>query len=392
MNRVGVGVLVTTVMTVTTLMQFALGALGPTLLTELDLSRFGLGALSGVYYLVAAVCSPLLGRLIDRVPARVSITVLLVSAGVAYLLTALAPAYAWLFPGLVLAGAAAAAGNPATNLVLADIPPPRGAIVGIKQSGVQVGALIAGAALPPLAVGAGWRAAFLACAVVAALALPMTAWLPRHPRLRDPVPDEGREALPHAVQRLTAYAFCMGAGMATVTTYLALYGHERAGLAPGPAGLLLAVIGASAVGARIGWSVLAERRRTTHEGIPGALAVMALLATTATVLVALAAAAGVWALWLAALVFGFSGAAWNGVAMLTVIHIAPPLDTARASGRVLAGFFTGLCGTPLVFGALVDATGTYLSGWTLTALMFAAAMAVAAGRPRRWGATATRSA
>ncbi|MGH3342323.1 MAG: hypothetical protein ACRDPK_05440, partial [Carbonactinosporaceae bacterium] len=65
------------------------------------------------------------------------------------------------------------------------------------------------------------------------------------------------------------------------------------------------------------------------------------------------------------------------------IHVAPPLDTARASGRVLAGFFTGLCGTPLVFGALVDATGAYLSGWALTALMFAAALAISAGPTRR---------
>ena len=58
--------------------------------------------------------------------------------------------------------------NPATNKMIAHEVPPgrRGLITGIKQSGVQAGAFVAGVAFPAAAVAVGWRSVPLAVAVV----------------------------------------------------------------------------------------------------------------------------------------------------------------------------------------------------------------------------------
>jgi hypothetical protein len=59
--------------------------------------------------------------------------------------------------------------------------------------------------------------------------------------------------------------------------------------------------------------------------------------------------------------------------MLAVISEVGPADAGRASGRVLFGFYTGFVPSPVAFGALVDATGSYLVSWGLVMVLLAAA-------------------
>jgi predicted MFS family arabinose efflux permease len=367
-SRVRLGILLTAVMVVSNLVQFALGALGPLLVEDLGVSRADFGLLVTAYYLVAAVASVLVGGWIGRAGARRGIAALLGLGVLAGLALAAAPSYAWLFPGLILGGLVSAMSNPATNLALTTVSGRRGGLVGLKQSGVQGGALLAGLLLPPVGLMWGWQAGFLVCA---GLALVCLAGLGAVQSNDPPAGTAVWGRLDRGVVRLAGYALFMGAGMTNVATYIVLYAHEQVGLGAQLAGWLLAVIGVAAVVARTGWSVLAERTgKSVHNWLLGTMAVSAVVATG---LVALAQVAGPGLLWLAAAIAGLSGAAWNGVVMLLVILDAPPDRTAIASGQVQAAFFFGLCASPPIFGLLVDRFDSYPVGWAWTAACFAAA-------------------
>jgi cyanate permease len=72
------------------------------------------------------------------------------------------------------------------------------------------------------------------------------------------------------------------------------------------------------------------------------------------------------------IITGASTSAWNSVGMLATIDEAGPALTGRASGVVLLGFLTGLGIGPPLYGATVDATGSYTLMWVIS---IAAAMA-----------------
>ena len=376
-NPIVVGVVLTLAMTAASAFQFVLGALAPAFSTDLGLSRSMLGGITAAYYLVAALASSVLGRRIGVVSSRTG-TFLLFAIGACACVFAAAVATVW---ALALAGAVAgiAAGlsNPVTNLVIAGRGGRRGALVGVKQAGVQLSAVLVGLGMPALTVTYGWRGALawlagimLAVGLVAASGAP-TSHTPRQFR------QVTKQPLPPAVRWLCCYAFFMGAGMATFTTYLVLYGHDRLGLGASTAGMLLATFGAAGATGRLVSSVLAERgdRLGTWmtAGAFVAVAGVALFATTTNLML----------VWAGIMVVGLSGAAWNGVVMLAVLRLSGEGQTGHATGVVLTGFFLGLGVAPPVFGAVVDATQAYGLGWLLTGACFAAAGVVMLTMSRR---------
>jgi len=153
--------------------QYAFGVLGPFLVADLGLSRAELGALTTAMFVAAAGLSPVSGRIVDRIGGRRSMLMLFAATAAGLVLAAVARTYLMLLAATLVTGVGFALGNPATNHVLAfHVDPHRkGALTGVKQSGVQAGALLAGVALPGLAGGVGWRGALLASLVLPVVGL-----------------------------------------------------------------------------------------------------------------------------------------------------------------------------------------------------------------------------
>jgi predicted MFS family arabinose efflux permease len=379
---VRLGVLLTVAMVVAVIGQFGLGALGPFIRADLGLTRGELGFLSLWYYVVVAGLSVVVSRLVGRTGDRSGLAaIFLLTAGGAALLAA-APVYWLLFGGLALAAAAAAASNPVTNRAIVPYPAASAALVSVKQSGVPVCTALAGSILPAAAGAAGWRAAFGGCAVVALAGLPLLRLLPPPPP--GPSPPAAGSPSPEPVvrtastRRLAAYSFCMGAGGATVTAYLALWGHERLGLGETGAGLLLTVVGVGGIFGRLLWATLTGRAASAGITPAMTLAGLGVVAAVATLGLLGAETAGVWLAWVCAVLLGLSSASWNALAMLLVIS-GTRAETVRASGRVLSGFYIGLAVTPPIYGTVVDRYG-YTPGWLLTATAFAASAVVVLAR------------
>ena len=362
-------------------MQFSVGALAPLMLVDLDLSRTRLGLLLSGYYVLAALTSPLFGRIAERLGARAALQLVASLAIGGNGVLAAVGGQAALAAGLLLAGLAVAAANPATNLALADLPPPHGALMGVKQSGFQMAAVVAGTLMPFVARLHGWRMAFAVAAVLAvAMLLVLTQW-PADPARRPAPGWRRRDAEPVAmsgsdsVRTFTWYAFCMGIGTANVGVYLALYTHERLLVPEHQAGAVVAVVGVAAVVARIGWSVLVEGGHSRWGNERSVLVLISSIAVVATATVVVADHSWSWLVWPAAVGLGISAAAWNSVVMLALLRRSAAGRLGTASGQVQGAFFFGLAAGPPVFGLLVDQGGDYAFGWSWTALSFVAALA-----------------
>ncbi|MDV5149153.1 MFS transporter [Streptomyces sp. SBC-4] len=367
---------------------FLIGALGPRLVDDLGVSATVLGLTTTVGFGTAAVLSPVGGQIVDRAgPRRALVTLLAVSA-VALGLIGAAPGPALLLAAVALGGLPQALANPATNkAILAAVPASkRGAVTGAKQSGVQLGAFAAGLPLAAAAGLVGWRGA-VAVAAGAALLAAVWAWrtLPADaPPASTPTPtpaatpraDDARASTsPPAssgrhVPWLAAFSLFLGAGIASVNTYLALFGARHLGLGPTVAGALVAVLGVAGIAGRVGWSRAATPGRAPW--FPGLLAGGAV---GAAVLLALAVRVEL-LVWVAAVAVGVFAVSGNAVSMVLVMQRSAPGRAGQDSALVAAGFFAGFAVGPPLFGLLAE-RGRYGQGWFLVAVEFAVAAAVA---------------
>lgn len=375
------GASLATTMMSASLLQASIGALSPLVLADLRISRTGLGVLLSGYYIAAALTSTPLGRLIDRLGVRRGLELVLALAILATGTAALSRGQVLFGVSLLVSGLAVAAANPATNLALAATSPPHGMLVGVKQSGVQLAPVVAGLCLAPAAAAFGWRAAIGVASALAAVVLVAVhvSWsaAPRRVSRRPPATHDAGAAGP-SLRWLSAYAFCMGVGYASVAIYLALFAHETLSFSEPRAAVLIAVIGVAAVAARIGWSVLVERGRGWLGSERSVLVLIALTAIVAAIGLLASEHVTAGLVWPAAFGIGISAAAWNGVVMLVLVRGANPgVGLGRASGRVLGMFFLGLALGPPVFGAAVDRTGGYTIGWIWALAAFAASLGAA---------------
>ena len=379
----------TAAMTVATLLPFALGALAPFVTEEFDLTRSRFGTLTTALFVVAAILSPAAGRLSDRLSGRLLVSVNFLAAGFAFVVLAVAGGYPALLLGCVIAGLPQALSNPLTNaLVSRHVRPGRqGVVIGVKQSGVQIGVALAGLVLPASAVVLGWRATVLAAAGVIVL-LAAVSWpvVGADRPVAGPEPEGGRTSIWPTVRWLSAYAVLMGASGAAVGTYLPLFGYEELGMDPGQAGRVAAVTGIFGVISRIVWGWLSER--ATRVAFP--LGLLAAGAVAAHVMILAAPGVGPWLLWAGAVAFGSTAAAWNSVGMLAILRLLDPADAGRASGWILTAFFIGFIVSPPLFGYVVDVTGEYVLAWsgitlavTLAGLLCLAWILVAGRSERR---------
>ncbi len=364
--------LLTCAMAFSMLQLFLLGALGPRLVEGLGVSPTVLGLTTTLGFGTAALLSPVGGRIVDRTGPRRSLVLLLVVSAVALALIGAAPGAGLLLGAVALGGIPQALANPATNraVLAAVVPERRGAVTGMKQSGVQLGAFAAGLPLAGLAAGFGWRAAVW---TAAAAALVAAVWAYRSLPADDapPASSAGRLRAPEGMTAwLCGYSLFLGAGIASVNTYLALYGSGALGLGPAVAAALVAVLGVTGIVGRVGWSRAAVPGRA--ERLPALLACGAVGA-------ALLIGAARWAgplVWAGAVTVGVFAVSANAVSMVLVTQRAEQGRAGQDSALVAAGFFAGFAIGPTAFAPFAE-TGRYGTGWLLVAAEFTAAAAVA---------------
>ena len=189
-------------MGVATFTAASLGILATFIIDDLSISRAEFGVVLGVVNVAAAALSPIAGRVTDRIGGKKALIALFVTAGATFLILGTAFAYAMLFVGAVAGAISQATANPATNKLIADDLPAgrRGAITGVKQSGVQAGIFLGGLTVPTLVIALGWRGAYLIVAVVPLIFAAIAAWVvPTAPTIVAEHGTRSRGPLPRAI-------------------------------------------------------------------------------------------------------------------------------------------------------------------------------------------------
>ncbi|MGW3854607.1 MFS transporter [Micromonospora arida] len=379
--RASAGAVVTTVACV--LPVFLLGGLAVQMGTDLGFSPAGLGLAVSVYFGVSALASVPSGRLVERYgPALVARCGILLAAGSMLAVAAFARSYPVLVGLLALSAAANALGQLASNAALAQHVPARrqGLSFGVKQAAIPVSTLLAGVAVPTIALTAGWRWAFVAAAVAALTTL---AAVPRQ------LPGLARRAGATRAGRATAALVVIGAaatlasGAANALGTFLVDSAAARGLSPGLAGLTLTLGSAVCVAARVGAGWLADRRETGHIAL---IAAMLLVGAVGLGLLALTGSVPL----VVGVVLGFGlGWAWPGLMNFAVVRLHPQ-SPAAATSITQTGVYAGGCLGPLSLGPLAAHLG-YPAMWTIAAvaMLLAAALMLIGSRLLTRAAAAT---
>lgn len=350
------------------LVLYAFTALSPLVTDDLGLTPTQYGAVSTIAFATAAGTALMLGGRTAGIPAGTLMIAVSLGAAVGILLLAMATSYVAVVAAAVVAGAAQALSNPATNRLVAGLAPERqGALIGWKQSGVQMSQLAAGLLVPSLAVLAGWRAAVVCCLVVASIGVVSAYRVRRIGGNRPSVHELGTGAI--SVPVLTAYTFFMGFGLQATNAYTPLFAHQRLGFGVRTAGLTAAVIGVVGLASRIWWGRRSDRKEPTASTFTA----LALGAAAGVALMLSAIWTGGWAVWLGAGVFGAAALASNSVTMSALVRCVPPARLGAATGLLVTGLYLGFASGPLAFGLVLDHALSFALAWLIPLAAFAVA-------------------
>ena len=343
---------------------------------EFDLSASEFGLLLTLFMMSLTVGAPVSGRITDLVGGRRLLTARFVIVVFGLAAAAAAPSYLLLAVVVIITALSLGGGNPGTNKLIAQYVAAgsRGTVMGVKQSGGQLGVLVAGLVLPAIAVAVSWRVSLVSGIVIPIVGLVLLLTVVPPDR-----PGAGRAGGAATIapfdstvlRQIGLVGFAMGAGVSAVFGFLPLYAQEEVGMSSTAAGAVVSLMAFVGVGSRILWGRQSER--ALHFSEPFAL--LALLSIGATAAIAAASTVGSVVLWIGAAAAGASLEAWNSVGNLAVVTLVDLQHAGTASGLVMLGFLLGGALSPFAFGYLVDISG-YGAAWTLVASCFAAALIV----------------
>ena len=239
--------------------------------------------------------------------------------------------------------------------------------MGIRQTGVPVGGVLAATIWPLAAAVWGWRASYVLGAGMALLGTVLISLA-----YFDPTREGGPGASPLRPLRdlMTdrrlwllglIYNGQIFAQYAT-TVYFVLFLHEALALPLVLASGLLALVNLVAIGARIGWGLTSD---SLFSGARRPVLVVIILLTLASMLAAAGLSPGspVPLVIGVAILLGLGAYSWTGIYGTLTIEVAGRASAASAVAwvHVLGGL--GSFGGPPLFGYLVDRTGSYRVAW-----------------------------
>ena len=295
--------------------------------------------------------------------------------------------------GVLLIGLGYGPITPASSHLLAMTTPAHrlSTVFSLKQTGVPLGGMLAGALVPTMLLAMGWQAALLAvagaCIACTFAAGPLRERLDAQRddktplRLAGLVQPLGLVLARPALLKLALVSMLLCAIQLSLTTYLVAYLHGRLGYGLVAAGLVLAVAQASGAAGRILWGHAADawlppRTVLALLGVLVALGSIgaALLQPGTAVLAACALLAA----------FGACAIGWNGVYLAEVARQAPAGKASAATAGALVFTYLGMVLGPAAFSLVLRVGDSYRLGFAALALPALACVALLlAGRRNR---------
>lgn len=365
-----VGAVTTT--TVSVLPVFLTGGLAVQISAELGFDPAGLGLVVALFFGISALAALPCGWLVERYGSGPTSRIAVVGAAVVMAcVAAYARSYAALVVILLCSAWCNVLGQLSSNLTLARyVPASRlGLSFGIKQAAIPTATLLAGVAVPAVALTVGWRWAYV---IGAGLALAALLVAPRDTVGREQTPATPGERATGALTVIGIAAGLAAASSSALGIFLVASAVDR-GIDPGTAGLTLTLGSVVGLVLRLAHGWAADHRSGGHIAVvaaslvlgAGGLALLAVPGTTALVV---------------GTVLGFGlGWAWPGLLQFAVVRLNPSAPAA-ATSIVQVGVYGGGFIGPVGFGFLAAAY-SFPTAWLVGAgTMLVAAVLMVAGR------------
>jgi MFS family permease len=350
--------------TLAVLPVFLLGGLANQVRAELEFGEGALGGAVAIFWAIGALGSSSFGRLAERTGAGRGLRVaLLLDAGGLASVAVLARSWVTLALSMALCGVANAAIQPASALYLAHTVPlaRRGRAFGFTLAAVPLATLIAGLAIPTIAVTVGWRWVFVG-ASIAALAV---CW-------RVPVRPQSSHAQTSMGTRpplKPLVVLALGAGLAAAATgSLASFlvsGATTRGLSETQAGWVFVAGSVVSLATRLALGFVADRPGR------GRIQLAAAMLVVGAVSIAWLGIGSGLSFALGAVVAFALAWGWPGLLGVALVELSPSAP-AHATGVTMTGTYLGGVVGPPVFGYLVEFV-SFRAGWLLASVWAASA-------------------
>lgn len=344
---------------------FMVGGLAVQIRAELGLTEAELGGAVTAGFIVGALSAPFGGRIADRIGARSAIylgsalsTASLIGLGT------VARGWGAMVAFLALAGIAVAVTDPGLAILVNESVTARrhGLAFGMKEASIPAATLVAGIAVPAIALTVGWRWAFslgILPLVVVTTLLPQVTDPVRRSR-ESPRPSEKATSgvshhAPGKAVAIAAIAAALGTAAASGIGVFLTESAVAMGMSPAAAGVLLAGGSVAGIITRVSTGVAADRTGGTQFGLIAAMlglgAVTIAFGGTGNNLLLVVGTVG-----------AFSGGwGWTGLFFLSLVKTNPSSPGATA-GLGTAGLGVGNAAGPILFGVAAQSL-SFRAAW-----------------------------
>ncbi len=330
---------------------FMVGGLAVQIRAELGLTEVALGGAVTAGFIVGALSAPFGGRIADRIGPRTALYVGgFLSATSLLGLGLVADSWVEMTAFLSLAGLAISVTDPGLAILVNDwvTQDIQGLAFGVKEASIPAASLVAGAAVPAIALTIGWRWAFAVglLPLVAVLVLLRHIPEPRHGGQRRRADKPGTTEhvrVPTKAIAITAVAAALGTTAASGVGVFLTESAVAMGMSPGAAGVLLATGSVAGIITRVSTGVIADQwGGPQFRLIAGMLAIGA--ATVAL------GGSGNSLLLVVGTVGAFTGGwGWTGLYFLSLVKSSPS-NPGAVAGIGAAGLGAGNAAGPILFG------------------------------------------
>jgi MFS family permease len=350
--------------------------LAPIAAADFGVDPIYVGIYVSLLYAVAACSGLVSAGLITRFgPIRMS-QASLVLAALALLCAATAHPAA-LLANAILMGAAYGPPTPASTTMLSRNAPAKSMnlLFSIRQTGVPLGNMLAGALLPGMALALGWRMAVVlaaaACLLLVLVVQPVRAAadserepahrLSGHNAVLGPLRlvFAGRE-----LRRMALVSLAYSGMQSALGAFLVVYLHDDVGVPLVLAGVILSAAQIAGAGGRVVWGIVADRLAPPHAVLGGLGLIMTAAALTTGLFTPAWPVAAIFAV---CIVFGGTAVAWNGVYLAQIARFAPPGRAGEVTSGTTFVTFSGVVVAPVLFSGIVSTTGSYTLGFATMA-------------------------
>ncbi|KUO74833.1 MAG: hypothetical protein APF81_20510 [Desulfosporosinus sp. BRH_c37] len=362
-----------------------MGSLAPFLVESFKLSNAQIGIIGVSVNAGMMLTAILAGKVVDLRGEKVVLVGGGVLTGLGALLASRSGSFGWLVVLLFFTGLWASSSTPAGGKAVMTWFPynKRGFVLGIRQTGIPIGGLVAALTLPIIASKYGWQWAMVGMGIVAIIGSVVCQII-----LNDNF--EKQDTIVNTIQRsgdkwavlhnkdvwlvsLTAITYV--SAQATLVTHLVVFLHIYLGKSIVTASFLMALAQLVGASARIVLGILSD---TVFHGFRKPVLVITgtFSALMSLAMIFINSSTPLWVIGIIIGLFGFSAIGWNGIYAAFMAELVGKEQAGTALGLGLSLVQIGVLVSPPTFGLIVDYSGNYTMSWVCLSLLVGAGVLV----------------